>query len=580
MKILIHQTHHQIADFENIFSDLKSAIQKKTDKPQLHLFPELYLTGYPLQDLCLQPSFYQTYLTYLNELNQFVVKQKPDEKLLLVSGLQYTFDDKGLAQYIRNVIYEIRCGKEIKAIYTKMLLPNYDIFDEKKYFTPGTKAEYIEFAGKKIALQICEDMWASTYHDLDPTVMLKGLNINFDLVINLSASPFNLFKSESRFNRAKEISKTLKAPFVYVNRVGAEDEILFDGNSFIVNNDEVVAQLKSFAAETKEFALPKKEIYPEVTPHIHNHWEELFSANIVKNNKSVELKPLNDENCQALIDSLIFGYQEYAKKTKHQKFTVALSGGMDSALVLTILKLGLQAGQTLEALYMPSRFSSDLSRKLSEDLCKKLDIPLYVLPIEDSFKQLSGQVAEQFDQKLQGLALENIQSRLRGLILYTRSNQTGSMVINTSNKSELAVGYSTLYGDSVGALSLLGDIYKTEIYQLAKYINKKYNNCIPEQILSRPPTAELRENQKDQDSLPEYNVLDIILEGILSYRFSAHDLIKLGINTNDVQKVFKLYAQSEFKRKQFCPILKVKGKSFGFGYRIPLTKNSQFYSAP
>jgi NAD+ synthase (glutamine-hydrolysing) len=258
------------------------------------------------------------------------------------------------------------------------------------------------------------------------------------------------------------------------------------------------------------------------------------------------------------------------------KFLVALSGGIDSALVLTIAKLALKTGQSLEAIYMPSIFSAPLSTQLCEELCHNLGLPLSYLPIKFLHSSVKNAFQGTFQEKFEGFVDENIQSRLRGTLLYTRSNQTGAMVLNTSNKSELAVGYSTQYGDSVGALSILGDLYKTEVYQLCDFINNRFNHPIPAAIIERGPSAELRENQLDQDSLPPYSRLDGMLEGILSYRFGKSELMKLGFAENEVIKVLELYSKSEYKRRQFCPILKVKAKSFGFGYRVPINKSHQY----
>jgi NAD+ synthase (glutamine-hydrolysing) len=249
---------------------------------------------------------------------------------------------------------------------------------------------------------------------------------------------------------------------------------------------------------------------------------------------------------------------------------------MDSALVLAITKLSLKPGQSVEAIYMPSIHSASLSTQLSEEMCRRLDIPLSYLPIKFLHSTVKNTFTQTFAEPFEGLTDENVQSRLRGALLYTRSNQTGAMVINTSNKSEIAVGYSTQYGDSVGAISLLGDLYKTEVYGLANFVNKHFNSPIPEGIIDRGPSAELRANQLDQDSLPPYSRLDTILEGILSYRLGKHQLMELGLPEKEIIKVLELYSKSEYKRAQFCPILKVKAKSFGFGYRVPISKSYNY----
>ncbi|OFZ55491.1 MAG: NAD(+) synthase, partial [Bdellovibrionales bacterium RIFOXYB2_FULL_36_6] len=290
-------------------------------------------------------------------------------------------------------------------------------------------------------------------------------------------------------------------------------------------------------------------------------WESLFVPNIITNSKKLpHLKPLTDHECLEAIEALGFGVNEYARKCGFNKFLVALSGGIDSCLVLTILKLHLTKTQNLEAIYMPSKFSGELSLIISKQLCQNLKIPFYILPIEDVKATCKSLFTKHLNQDLQGLADENIQSRLRSTLLLARANQTNAIAINTSNKSEIAVGYSTIYGDSVGAISLLGDFYKSEVYMLAQYINKAHHNIIPLEAIQRPPTAELRDNQKDTDSLPPYDILDVILEGILSYRFTAYQMIEMGLSAHHVLSVYKLYMNSEYKRSQFCPIIKIKPK--------------------
>ena len=596
MKLMIHQTHHQTADFTGVLESLvnlfnqKNLVNKKHE-PTLHLFPENFLTGYPLKDLCLQKSFIDSYIQLINDLNELSLSyfgKKPEDiknHCLLIGGLDYSFDQQGLPTQIKNVIFELTPGKKLKPIYTKRLLPNYDIYDERKYFAPGTELKIWNFQDKNILLLICEDMWPSHFYKVDPIQeafeLCQTKKISLDLVINLSASPFHLKKLEKRIIRAQEISKQLSAPMAYCNRVGGEDEILFDGGSFITDHQKVLCQGKVFEDDcltidmngsNKKSSTPTQNTAPPLSSKEKvNTWEWFFDPQLDKDATPPKLNDLRDEDCEVIFEALKFGIQEYSKKCGLNNFIVALSGGIDSALVLTLMKLFLKDDQKVEALYMPGFYSANLSWELSSDLCKNLDIPLYQLPIKFIHSTVRNSFRESFHSELEDLADENIQSRLRGSFLYARSNQTNSMVLNTSNKSELAVGYSTLYGDSVGAISPLGDLYKSEVFKLSRYINTKYKGIIPEKIISRPPTAELREGQVDSQSLPPYERLDAILEGLLSYRMSPNELVKLGHNSKEVSKIFHLYQKSEFKRFQFCPIIKLKAKSFGFGYRIPLS---------
>lgn len=585
MQLNLHQTHHEIGDFEGIFKYLTSTFQGGNLKG-LHLFPELFLTGYPLQDLVLQKSFiddYQAFLADLSLWSERQFKNASDNCALLLGGLSYQFDSFGLPSQIENVIYLLEPGKKIRNLYTKQLLPNYDIYEEKKYFTAGSVPATFKFKDKIIGLLICEDMWFSHLHEIDPVEQLKdhldGSNLKCDLVINLSASPYHLGKLESRVNRSLEISQYLNAPFAYVNRVSAEDEIVFDGRSFVVDGSGLVSMAESFKSDILTLALPAfnppvKELIRKLSTTT-NSWGVIFSTRLTTD--TTKLLPLKDFECAEILDALILAISDYSLKNNIKKFTIALSGGMDSSLVLAILKIMKDRSiypMTIEAVFMPGFFSSSMSYDLAYDLCHNIGVKLTTMPIKFIHSTIRTVYRDSFKTELVGLSDENIQSRLRGTLIYARSNEVGSMVLNTSNKSELAVGYSTIYGDSVGALSVLGDLYKSEVFELARFINQQYDNMIPEEIISRPPSAELRENQEDAQSLPPYDRLDPILEALLSQRYSMEDLIKKGHNKEEVIKVFQLLVKSEYKRKQFCPIIKIKAKSFGFGYRVPISKKT------
>jgi NAD+ synthase (glutamine-hydrolysing) len=578
-KLILHQTHQTLVDFDSIFNYLKKNLKDEG----LHLFPELFLTGYPLQDIVLQRPFIERYIAFLNDIEKWLLSLGPDLSWkALIGGIHYSLEKDNLPNKIQNVIFEAVPGIGLKKIYAKRLLPNYDIFDEQKYFSPGEGNCFYEYRGHTFGLQICEDMWASSFHHIDPCKLMvqemQATNLKLSGLINLSASPFDYNKKSKRRDRAKSLSHLFKCPFVYVNRVGGEDEILFDGSSFILSGDKMLLEFESFKSEVNSYEIDDSHlINSKMTDfNTENTWEGLFSPRINQNQHPATLKEWTNENCKEVLKALQFGFQEYAKKSGFSKFLVALSGGIDSTLVLAIIKLCLKPGQELEAIYMPSIYSSPISTQLSEELCQNLGIKLSYFPIKFLHAMVKNSFEQSFSEKFEGLTDENVQSRLRGLLLYTRSNQTGAMVINTSNKSELAVGYSTQYGDSVGAISLIGDLYKTEVYNLCHYINRHFGDLIPEGIIHRGPSAELRQDQLDQDSLPPYSRLDPILEGILSYRLGKAQLIELGFSEAEVTKVLQLYLKSEYKRTQFCPIIKVKAKSFGFGYRIPISKSLDY----
>ena len=365
--LILHQTHHTLADFDSIFQTAVEVIKGDA----LHLFPELYLTGYPLQDLALQKPFIDNYQELLKDLNDWAKKQKGSWRAL-IGGLEYDLEENHLPKKIRNVIFELIPGEGMKKLYTKRLLPNYDIFDEQKYFSAGHGNTFYEFNGKLFGLQICEDMWASSFHEVDPCEsMLAEVNereLKVDAIINISASPFEAAKKKKRFSRAKNISLQFGCPFIYVNRVGGEDEILFDGGSFIMAGSNVSVELKSFEADQKSVVLEIIEGEYSAKPEFHkeNTWEGLFSPKIDSKTSPATLRIWSDEECEEVMKALIFGLQEYANKSGFKKFLVALSGGMDSALVLALVKMGLRPGQSLEAIYMPSIYSSPVSTELSE----------------------------------------------------------------------------------------------------------------------------------------------------------------------------------------------------------------------
>lgn len=577
MKITLHQTHHTVGDFAAIRDYLEQTFASDF-APGIHLFAELFLCGYPLQDLVLQRDFIDSYAENLRLIDIWCQEKfkTPSPTCILLGGLAYTFDEDGLPLTIENCIYEAHPGKPLRQVYTKKLLPNYDIFDEEKYFTPGRTSGLWQFEGKTFGLMICEDMWTSTLHPVDPISELalecETQSVQVAALFNLSASPFHLGKLERRIARASEISKRFGAPFFYVNRIGGEDEILFDGHSFIAHGDDTLYEAAGFKVEVATHELPAlKTANKEVRERKENTWESLFAPRLTHDSPP-KLTALSESDCAELIRSLGFGLHDYARKCGFHKYTIALSGGIDSALVLTLIKLTMPKDWQVEALFMPGLYTAGESYDLAQSLCQNLGVKLTTVPIKFFHTTMKNSYQGGYGLELDGLANENIQARLRGTFLYARSNHSGSMVVNTSNKSEIAVGYSTQYGDSVGAISLLGDLYKSEVYVLCHYINKHYNNIMPSGLITRLPTAELREDQHDQQSLPPYEELDAILEGLLSYRLGTQELVSRGFSRGSVEKVFRLYSISEYKRTQFCPIIKVRPKSFGFGHRIPITK--------
>ncbi|MGB0452198.1 MAG: NAD(+) synthase [Bacteriovoracaceae bacterium] len=577
MQIFLHQTGHTIADFDSIFENVCQCL-KDSENPGIHVFPELFLTGYPLQDLCLQKSFINPYLKLLDDINNFSKKLSFDgDSLFLFGGLTYKFDTNGLPTSIKNSVFKLFPGKELEPIYHKILLPNYDIFDEKKYFKPGGSVTVLPYKNRNFAIQICEDMWPSSGHPHNPLEMLIEVGTPIDALINLSASPYDYHKPQARIDRAKEITETLRCPMYYVNKVGSEDEVIFDGGSFSFHEGKIQKLGKRFETDIIqcELADAQKPFSPVLSGVINNTWEKLYSANIEQESKEVlpKLKELSDDECEEILEAISFGIEQYARKCGFKKLLVALSGGIDSTLVLTIISLFLKDKFEIQTIYMPGLFSRSMSYDLSDKLCDNLKLRLKVQGIKFLHSATRNLYRETFNESIEGtVADENIQSRLRGALLYLHANKIGAMVLNTSNKSEIAVGYSTQYGDSVGAISPLGDLYKSEVFKLCRYINKKYGEIIPVEIIERPPSAELREDQVDSESLPDYERLDPILECFLSNRYDANAIANLGFDPKEIKRAQDLLFQSEFKRSQFCPILKLKPKSFGFGHRVPISK--------
>lgn len=475
MNIFLHQTDIIIGDFTSRRKYIESILLREPKEEELHLLPELFLIGYPLQDLCLQKPFYGQYLKLVKELNQFSKSLKSNPKIkILIGGLDYMFKESETPSTIQNKIFGFSPGEQLESLYCKQLLPNYDIFDEKKYFKPGNTSGVVQYFGLNIGMLICEDMWPSESHNIDPSALLrdylKEKNLKLDLLINLSASPFIIDKCNARIARGKYLSESFNCPFAYVNQACSEDEIIFDGGSFYVENkQEHVA--KYFEAEVKEIKYSKMgpaTTPTYVTPNSHV-WEDLFSPKLDFSGKFPSIPVWNDSQLETFFKAIKFGLQQYAQKSGFSKFLIALSGGIDSALVLALTKHSLMPGQSLQAVYMPGPYSSDLSYECAVEQCDNLNIELKVLPINSLFTLAASEAKLALGHEFAGITLENLQSRLRGALIYGQSNQTGAMVINTSNKSELAVGYSTQYGDSVGAISLLGDLYKSEVFQMAAF---------------------------------------------------------------------------------------------------------------
>jgi len=545
MKIALAQVNTIVGDFEyNLAKILKYIELASAQGADLIVFPELVLCGYPPKDLLLRRQFIEDSKRYLSLLSD-----KCRGNISVIVG--FPEENPHTGKPLFDSLAFIRDGK---VLFTrqKCLLPTYDVFDEDRYFEPAKEVKPIDFSGKKIGLTICEDIWHSQlawakprYH-IDPIEELCKNRVDF--IINSSASPYYMGKPKLRESLLKDCSNRHKIPIVYVNQVGGNDEIVFDGNSCVINSDgEVVLKLNSFQEDLK----------------------------LIELDKISDLKPIQYADMvpeEELSEAIRCGLGDYMSKCGFKKAIIGLSGGIDSALVsaLAVFALG---KENVTAVFMPSRYTADQSYSDAKRLVENLGIKLVTLSIEEPLKAFLNLLSPIWGNQDTMLTQENIQPRIRGLILMALSNQSGALVLSTGNKSELATGYCTLYGDMCGGLSLISDLPKTIVYKLAKYINKKEGKeLIPESIIKRAPTAELKPDQTDQDTLPSYDVLDRILNLYVEEHLPLNEIVKSNIPKDTVLKVCNMIDKSEYKRQQAAPGLKLTSRSFGYGWRMPIAQ--------
>ncbi|WP_434643695.1 NAD+ synthase [Thermoanaerobacterium thermosaccharolyticum] len=541
MKIALAQLNPTVGDIKNncekIIMHIKEAKKANMD---LIVFPELSIIGYPPKDLLYNPDFLETSYSALNEL---ILPETNDIGVIVGIATK----DKEKDYMLHNSALLLYNGKIIGQA-DKTLLPNYDVFDEQRYFEPAKSRTCFDFKGMRLAVNICEDIWNDKdfwerpRYDID--VLEEQYKLNPDIFINISASPYNLGKQELRTKMVKQISKKYKLPLIYVNQVGGNDELIFDGNSFAINsNGDRVVNLRSFSEDIA----------------------------FVDAENLDELKPLPEikEDISWVHDALILGLRDYFRKTGFKKAVVGLSGGIDSAVTCALAVEALGRENVL-GVSMPSRYSSEGSKDDARDLAQNLGIQYRVIPIEDVFKSYIS-IFNKDGNVLGDLAEENLQARIRGNYLMFISNREGYMVLTTGNKSEIAVGYCTLYGDMSGGLAVISDVPKTMVYELAKYINRD-KIIIPLSTIEKAPSAELRPNQKDTDSLPPYEILDDILKSYIEDDKSISEIIADGYEEDLVRDVIRKVNNAEYKRKQAAPGLKVTTKAFGVGRRMPIAQ--------
>ena len=539
MKIGILQLNFTVGDFRGNSEKIVSAYERAVrEGAELCVGSELGLCGYPPRDLLNRRDFVESHERALREVAKRVGKVP-----LLIGGIEKTNQKTGRPLY--NTAFLVENGKT-RAVARKILLPTYDVFDEDRYFEAGDKVGSVRIAGKRVGVTICEDiwndedLWPERRYRIDPVRELakKGM----DLLINLSASPWNIGKEKVRYRLLAEVAKREKIPVIQVNQVGGNDELVFDGQSLGVGvKGGLLARGVAFMEDVKVVDIGGKEEKPVWA----GDEEQVFQA-------------------------LVLGTRDYLQKCGFQEVVLGLSGGIDSALVAVVAAEALGKDKVL-GVAMPSRFSSAGSLADAEALAKRLGIRYKEIPIEDTFAAMLRSIAPAREGRSGGLTEENLQSRIRGMTLMAISNDSGRLLLTTGNKSEMAVGYCTLYGDMCGALAVIADVPKTLVYRISRWINRE-REIIPKNSIEKAPSAELRPDQKDQDSLPPYEELDRILESYVVNEGSIQGMVKKGISKVLAEEMVRKIDISEYKRRQAAPGLKVTTKAFGVGRRIPLAQ--------
>ena len=508
---------------------------------ELVVFPELAICGYPPRDLLFKRRFVAD-----NEQSLFEVATHVGEVPALVGFVETNPSATG-RRYFNAAAFCYR--GEVKVISRKCLLPTYDVFDEDRYFEPSHEPKVILHHGKRIGITICEDLWkhpqistARLYND-DPVASLAKEGV--DLMINLSASPWHYGKGDTREWLVKDASKRLHCPVVYCNVVGGDDELVFDGRSIVTDRaGEIIARCRAFDADIRIVDTDTKTAAP--------------------------LPVLPKDGPGEIFHALVLGLRDYAHKSGFRRALIALSGGIDSAVVAAIAVEAF-GPENIMGVSLPSSISSQHSRDDARVLAENLKIRFETIAIADAIAATEQSLAPLFAGKPRDVAEENVQARIRGVLMMALSNKFGSLLLTTGNKSEMAVGYCTLYGDMCGGLAVISDVYKTQVYELARWINRD-REIIPVNTIEKPPSAELRPGQVDQDSLPPYDVLDAILRGYIEEGLSRRDLVRNGFKEAVVNDVVRKVDLNEYKRKQAAPGLKITPLAFGVGRRIPIVQ--------
>ena len=539
MKIALAQLDLHIGNFEGNLEKMLGMVTKaKALKADMILFPELTTCGYPPRDFLEFDDFIRKSYASVETLTEAA------QGIAIVVGSP-SRNPKPEGKDLFNSAFVLYDGK-IQHVQHKTLLPTYDIFDEYRYFEPADEWNIFEFKGKKIALTVCEDIWnvgnENPLYKISP--MDEMMAQKPDFMLNISASPFAYDHAAERILQVRANVERYKMPIFYVNMTGGQTDVVFDGGSIVMSADgKVFDEMPYFEECLRVYEL-----------------DAVLRGGVSNEQPKDKIKLMHD--------ALVVGIQDYFRKMGLKRAIFGLSGGVDSALVAVLAQRALGA-DNVRCILMPSQFSSDHSVNDARKLAENLGIQYDLMQIEPIFESFAATLKTQFWGTPFNITEENLQARIRGMLLMAMSNKFGNILLNTSNKSEMAVGYGTLYGDMCGGIAVLGDVYKTEVYQICRYINKD-GDVIPENILTKAPSAELRPNQKDSDSLPDYDILDKVLFQYIEKRQGPKELIAMGFDEALVKRVLRMVNINEFKREQTAPVIRVSPKAFGSGRRMPI----------
>ncbi|MEO8853763.1 MAG: NAD+ synthase [Ginsengibacter sp.] len=554
MKIFLAQQNYHIGNFDKNVDKIIDAIQiAKSENADLVVFSEMSICGYPARD-------FLDFKDFIDKCYQSIEKIKAHADTI---GVIVGSPDRNLVKEGKDLfnaaffLYE----KEIKFIAHKTCLPNYDVFDEYRYFEPAFNWNTFQFKGKKIALTICEDIWNlgdnPLYRVCPMDILMKQ---EPDLMINISASPFDYTHAEDRKATVKSNVLKYKVPLIYCNAVGSQTEIIFDGVSLCFDkNGNLCEELSQFEEEIKGVILKDDGTFDSTV---------IVPATAVPDHFMEPIRFIPELNISQVYNAIVLGIRDYFSKMGFSKAIIGSSGGVDSAVTIALACAALGA-ENVRAILMPSEYSTSHSISDAEQLSKNLENPYDTIPIKSIYQQFLQELKPIFKDLPFSVAEENLQARTRGNLLMGIANKFGYILLNTSNKSELSVGYGTLYGDMAGGLGVLGDCYKQQVYELAKYINSE-KEIIPVNILEKAPSAELKPGQKDEDSLPPYEILDQILYQYIERVQGPQEIKTFGFDAPLVDRILMMVNKNEYKRNQFCPIIRISPKAFGTGRRMPI----------